>query len=167
METLYGFARTICACDVCRKNCRHLSGMVAPEDLRRWRTHFGAQFAPWAIAHLAASPGAIVQQHGHTFRIPTIVPAREVSGRCHFLTQREDCLIHAIAPFGCGWFDHRQSAIEGNLRSARALADILYDLVTDGPYHRLWDRLACADKVVEAPEVARLRLALGAKEEKD
>ncbi len=160
-QTLYGFERTICACDECVEKCRHMSGLVAPEDLRRWHRHFGGDITPWAMTHLVASPGAIVAWQGETFRIPTIVPARDYpTGRCHWLMPDEACAMHAIAPFGCGWFDHAQSREEGDHRSFRAHVDILYDFLTGGPYSRLWKQLHAEGKVVEGPEVARLRLRI-------
>jgi Fe-S-cluster containining protein len=66
------------------------------------RTEIGARrFAETMVA----SPGALVGDSvtGKTFRIPTITP-RKVGGACVFLVD-DRCSIHAVAPFGCAYFD--------------------------------------------------------------
>jgi len=113
--------------------------MVAPEDLRRWAAQEtdGPAHQAWLQSHFAASPGAIVLLDGAKLRIPTIVTARLPGGRCNFLGADEGCGIHARAPYGCAYFQHDMNDQEGNRRSQIALVDILYDLVTAGPYSRL------------------------------
>jgi hypothetical protein len=156
-QTQYGFARTVCACNSCRKFCGHLSGMVSPADLARWREAYTAH-ERWFLASLAASPGALVLQQGQVRRIPTIVPRRTASGRCHFFTKRGDCGIHASAPYGCGWFDSHMPRAEADPRSQRALEAIAADFAQGGPYSQLWQALHDAGHVVDGPEAARRHL---------
>ena len=158
-EHCYGFTRTTCACEACQEKCEHVSGMVSPPDLQRWQQALKEGFDDWALYHLAASPGAIVQQNGHIRRIHTIVMARrEGNGACVMFLPNRRCGIHEDAPYGCSHFDHSLSIEEGNHRSYAALADIAYDLAIGGPYSMLWLALDAAGKIVEAPEIARQRL---------
>ena len=155
---MYGFSRTHCACDECKSACRHMSGMCAVEDIRRWQAQHGGAFAAWSLVHLAASLGARIFRDGAIHRLPTIVPARLSAGACHWLTGQEMCAIHADAPYGCSFFDFHLAIAEGNRRSIAALTEIAYDWATEGPYSRLWLQLNTKGKIVEAPEVARQRL---------
>ena len=156
----FTFTRTICACDECKTYCAHLSGMVAPWDLLRWEQAQHDGFAPWMLSMFAASPGAKVVYQGDVLRIPTIVPARLLmDGQCVFLTAEHQCRIHTTAPYGCAYFDHSQSREEGNQRSQIALAAILYDWHTQGPYSTWWLQLEQAGKIVEAPETVRRHMA--------
>src|SRR5262249_3209406 len=70
----------------------------------------------------------------------------------------ERCSIHHTAPFGCSYFDHTMVGPEGDLRSQTALVDILYDIVTHGPYVQLWLKLAEAGREVEGPMAVRAKL---------
>jgi hypothetical protein len=158
----YGFARTVCACDACKGNCAHLSGMVAPEDLRRWAREWQkpTPLDDWLMYLFAASPGAKVLWHGEVVAIRTIVPARREDHGCTFWTPTGQCLIHETAPYGCAFFDEHMSPEEGRRRSEIALVEILYDWATAGAYSQLWHRLWQEYKRVEAPEIARQRLRL-------
>jgi hypothetical protein len=111
-RTEFGFHRTACSCPACILYCVHMPGYLIPHDLERLL----AQLAPgedsfaWAEAHLRASPGALVMSEGHDYRIPTLVPARGGDGACSFLTRESRCSIHAVAPYGCAFFDCVQTA---------------------------------------------------------
>jgi hypothetical protein len=159
LRTEYGFTRTVCACDDCKRYCSHLSGMVVPQDLQRWEALYGpAVWAQWRLTHLAASPGAAGLIGGKIERIRTIVPARLASGRCQWLRADETCGIHNEAPYGCAFFDCQQTQTEGDERSMQALAGILYDWAIQGPYSQLWRLLDAAGKRVAAPEVSRAHM---------
>jgi len=110
-------------------------------------------------AHLTApSPGALVLRRGQVGRIPTLVPARRLDGACIFLTKAGRCAIHAVAPFGCAFFDAHMPQAEADWRSKRGLQDILEAWSVSGPYAQVWVLLASAGLVAMAPEVARKRL---------
>src|SRR5262252_7432903 len=141
MQQLYGFTRTICACETCTDSCRHLSGMVLPADLALWSLDHPDDFHGWCLTHLAASPGALVLRAGQAERIRTIVPARLPGGACHWLTADERCAIHDSAPFGCAYFDCSQRGDEGAWRSQVGLALIAQDWHRQGAYSQLWHTL--------------------------
>jgi len=64
---------------------------------------------------------------GRQFRIGTIVPKVDEQGRCIFLTEDQRCSIHAVAPFGCAYFDTHMAADEGHARSIWGLRTIQSD----------------------------------------
>jgi hypothetical protein len=155
----FGFARTICACNDCTAYCRQVPGYLIPADLERLRQQVAVgDFQQWASQHLLASPGALVMQRGKLFRIQTIVPARQTDGACVFLTPESRCAIHALAPFGCAFFDSHQTADEADRRSSRGLRAILEDWIANGPYAQLWTGLHAAGRVAQAPENLRSSL---------
>lgn len=102
----FGYERTSCACTVCVTNCRFMPGFLIPSDLERM-IPAGVDPFQWAAANLLASPGALVadSRTGNLFRIPTLVPAVKPDGSCIHLTGEQRCEIHAVAPFGCAFFD--------------------------------------------------------------
>jgi Fe-S-cluster containining protein len=65
-----------------------------------------------------ASPGSLVKHlaTGKIERVGTITPKR-VKGRCVFLTEDDRCSIHAVAPFGCAYFDTHMSMEQAHPRS--------------------------------------------------
>ncbi len=121
------FERTVCACPDCVDCCRQQPGFLAPGDFERIAA--ALQETPeQARAHFWASPGALVM-NTHTnrvFRIHTITP-RLAHGRCVFLTAENRCQVHAVAPYGCSFFDTHQGLPEGQRRSAWALTEIQAD----------------------------------------
>jgi Fe-S-cluster containining protein len=65
-----------------------------------------------------ASPGSMVKSSsGEVFRVGTICPDYR-KGRCVFLDENDRCKIHAVAPFGCAYFDTHMSAGTGQVRSS-------------------------------------------------
>jgi hypothetical protein len=160
-RTEFGWVRTQCACPACVAFCRHVSGYLIPADQQRLRQQFDgdADFIRWASGHLLASPGALVVRGGRLGRIPTVVPARRADGSCVFLTPEHRCAIHALAPYGCAFFDAHQPADEADRRSCRGLRAILEDWWKAGPYAELWIALHAAGLVAPAPELARRPLA--------
>lgn len=159
-RTEFGFHRTVCACAECVRNCRHIPGYLIPADLDRLRQHLapGEDLLVWARRHLLASPGAKVLQAGRVFRIPTLVPARQADGTCTFLTAEGRCAIHAVAPFGCAFFDAHMPTVEADRRSSRGLQDVLEAWVQGNVYARIWMALHEAGRVAPPPEVCRQQL---------
>jgi Fe-S-cluster containining protein len=95
-----------------------------------------AAAAPLFRRGKGAVVGKFVNGALQTFRIETITPT-VVEGRCVFLDAENRCTVHAVAPFGCSFFDIHMSAFEGQQRSSWGLVQI----VTDGDYQRLWQTL--------------------------
>lgn len=157
----FGQARTKCSCRDCSRPCEFMPGMMIPEDLDRiyeaTKTP-GEHFFDWAERSVLASPGALVGSTatGNTFRIPTIVPARQPgTTRCIHLSDDGKCKIHEISPYGCAFADSHMSRAEGDavvMHGLRAIADALhstcrYTLVLAG--HN------AAGLVAPSPEVSR------------
>jgi Fe-S-cluster containining protein len=159
-RTEFGYVRTICACHECTLNCRHIPGYLIPADLERIHQHHAPNqdLDDWALQHLLASPGAIVLCRGQKARILTLVPGRRPDGACIFLTATGQCAIHAVAPYGCAFFDAHQVTAEADRRSKRGLQAIIEAWNTNGLYARLWMALAEAGFVSPGPEVARREL---------
>lgn len=112
------FARTTCACAECVDCCKRQPGALAPGELERIAEHLGQSVRVTALKFWA-SPGALVgdTKTGRTWRVGTITP-RLVRGRCIFLDAQDRCAIHAVAPFGCAYFDTHMSAAEGQPRGS-------------------------------------------------
>jgi len=65
-----------------------------------------------------ASPGSMVKDSlGDVFRVGTITP-RYRKGRCVFLNEQDRCEIHAVAPFGCAYFDTHMGWMRGQQLSS-------------------------------------------------
>lgn len=156
----FGYPRTVCACPDCGAGCRHLPGYLVPADLDRLRDHLapGEDLLSWASRHLLASPGALVARAGTVFRIPTLVPARRSDGACLFLTEAGHCGIHAVAPFGCAFFDTHMAVSAADARSSAGLRAVLGDWLAGGPYSRVWRALAAEGLLAPPPEEGRARL---------
>src|SRR5262245_59142282 len=156
----FGFNRTVCACHSCTLNCRHLPGYLIPADLERIHQHLspGEDLRTWAKQRLLASPGALVIRHGQTFRILTLVPARRRDGACTFLTDADQCAIHAVSPFGCAFFDTHIAHAECDRRSKRGLQAVLDAWDACALYAHVWVTLAGNGLVAPTPEVARQHL---------
>lgn len=159
-RTEFGFSRTICDCWECTLNCRHIPGYLIPADLDRIHQHLvpGDDLFAWARQHLLASPGAKVVQRGRIFRIRTLVPARQINGTCTFLTPEGRCAIHAIAPYGCGFFDAHQPHSESDRRSTQGLRAVQEAWVREGLYARIWLDLALLGLRAPPPELCRQQL---------
>ena len=153
----FGFCRTVCVCEDCRLGCHRMPGYLIPADLERLGQHLapGEGLAAWAGRHLLASPGAVVARRGRAFRIPTVVPARRADGACTFLTEDGRCAVHAVAPFGCAFFDSHMGHAEADRRSLHGLRAVLDAWAADGPYARVWAALAEAGRWAPAPETCR------------
>jgi Fe-S-cluster containining protein len=159
-RTEFGYYRTQCDCSECARSCRHIPGYLIPADLERIHRHLALDhdLLAWARDHLLASPGALVMRAGQVFRIPTLVPARQLGGACIFLTATGRCSIHAVSPFGCAFFDSHMSGSDADDRSQRGLHAVLDAWDAGAMYARLWLALAVENRVAPAPEVARQQL---------
>ncbi len=159
-RTEFGFPRTVCACRDCTLNCRHLPGYLIPADLDRIQQHLapGEDLFTWASQHLLASPGAKVMQEGRIFRIRTLVPARQATGACIFLTDENRCAIHAIAPYGCAFFDDHMAGSEADRRSSRGLEAVLEAWAGGGLYAQVWIALDHAGLHAPSPETCRQQM---------
>lgn len=150
VRTEFGYYRTTCGCAACVHNCEYMPGNLVPADLFRLEQRFledvnnqGRTWAGWCREFLRASEGALVALGNKAYRVPTIVPA--TSGRpgdvsCIFLKEGK-CSIHAVAPYGCAFFDCSQTQEQGDARSKAGLNAIMQDVVSEGPYFRLWKQL--------------------------
>lgn len=110
--------RTTCACPECVACCHRQPGPLAPGDFEAIAAALGEDHAT-AKAHFWASGGAMVMDTatGRQFRIGSITP-RLVRGRCVFLDDADRCRVHAVAPFGCAYFDTHMDAREGQRRGS-------------------------------------------------
>jgi hypothetical protein len=133
---------------------------LIPDDLDRIRQHVApaADLFVWARRHLLASPGAVVAQQGRVFRIPTLVPARRPDNACLFLTSDDRCAIHAVAPFGCAFFDMHMEKAEADQRSGCGLRALLDAWTRGATYARVWASLHEAGLRAPPPEESRRHL---------
>jgi len=156
----FGLGRTVCGCSDCVRNCRFIPGYLVPADLRRIGEHLapGEDLLAWSRKHLLASPGAQVLRGGQVIRIPTLVPARRPDGACRFLKADDGCAIHAVAPFGCAFFDAHQSKSESDRRSICGLRAVLEAWQNGDVYAQVWTMLAEAGLVAPPPEVCRVQM---------
>jgi hypothetical protein len=159
-RTKFGYFRTICDCPDCTAGCRHMPGYLIPADLNRIQDLLapGEEMLVWARGHLLASPGALVSRGGVKFRIPTLVPARQADGSCRFLTSEGRCSIHAVAPFGCSFFDTHMSAKEAGHRSKAGLRNVLDAWLSGSLYADVWRVLADEGLSAPTPEEGRARM---------
>lgn len=129
MAFLPPFPRTECACADCIAFCAR-PGHLTPADLFAIVDVLMAdgriQTRQDVFEFLRASKGAVVGDAatGHRWRIGTITPKVKEDGTCIFLTKDNRCSIHAVAPFGCRFFDPHMDNIEGNRRSMWGLKQI-------------------------------------------
>lgn len=155
----FGFERTRCACSECALNCKHLPGYLIPADIESIARHLGyTNIGDFAFDNLLASPGATVMNaEGHIFQIRTLVPQRKEDGSCKFLDANDRCMIHAVSPFGCSFFDVHQPDAEANHRSQRGLQEVARCWVARGSsaYTVLWKLLFAAGLRAVPPAIAR------------
>lgn len=151
----YGVPRSTCSCDVCKRNCRFIPGMLIASDLERL-IPTGVDPFKWAESNLLASPGAIAIKSGKIIRIPTLVPAVKEDGSCIHLNEAGLCQIHEVSPFGCAFFDCSKESAQQGL-SERALYDVL-NYTPDSLYRRLWRHLNREGKIQLSPNILRQRM---------
>jgi hypothetical protein len=88
----------------------------------------GQDLFAWSEQHLRALDDP---------RVPTLVPARQSNGACHWLVEGK-CAVHELAPYGCAFFDSHMTAAEANRRSAATIQSRLDDQAQNGLYYRVW-----------------------------
>jgi hypothetical protein len=149
----FGFQRTVCDCAFCTAPCRHMPGSLDVSDLPRLCPPDQDVFA-WAEQHLRALTDK---------PFPTLVPARQASGHCHWLFDGK-CAVHENAPYSCAFFDAHLSATEVERRSAVTIQARLEDETQNGLYYRVWLHLCrtgrvgrSGDRAALADEVRRLQ----------
>ena len=145
MAFLPPFKRTECACEEDMKFCKQRPGYLIPGDLfaisdaliKRGEIKTPRDLFPL----LRASKGPVVGNSatGQRHRIGTITPAMK-DGRCVFLDPQDRCTIHAVAPFGCAFFDVHMDPAQADIRSLWGLKQI----VSAPAYQQL--RLQLADR---------------------
>ena len=158
-RTEFGFARTECACASCASHCRVVPGYLMPADVERISRHLGyANPLSFASENLLASPGATVLQAGQLRQLPTLVPRLQANGACAFLDENSRCRIHAVAPYGCAYFDSHMSDDEATRRSTRGLMEVarLWANPKAHLYTLLWRILDATNRRALPPALARL-----------
>ena len=140
MSVRQQFLRTVCACDRCQRLCKTVPGVLAPGDVALIAGHLRTSEPELLESRLLASPGAVLADlvRRRTFRVPTIVPDRDSTGRCVFLDEQNRCTIHAVAPFGCAYFDEHMPVAESNQRSLAVHRAIMNDHVYVKAWYGLW-----------------------------
>lgn len=153
-ETMYGYKRTHCACELCKIPCNYMPGFLAPDDLLYLAPTLEGLAAceKWALEHLTASPGALVLHNGEPKYINTLVPSRKPKDlACHWLTDDGKCSVHEHSPFGCAFHDmHMDASSDAARRSEMALRHIC-SLPEDSLYKHLWHFLWQAGKQNDIP----------------
>lgn len=164
-RTEFGFKRTVAAGPTERAPCKCMPGYLVPADLERMSKAMGSDdIKAWATKYLLASPGAKVAGRDPktgkliTFQVPTLVPARNANDHCVHLSPDGLCDIHAVAPFGCAFFDMKMGKNEGDNRSLAGLRAIIDDMEVTGLYSQLWEMLNSAGKKAPPPSICRQRL---------
>ncbi len=104
----HGFRRTVCGCEFCKAPCRHVPGSLDVSDLGRLCPPNEDVFT-WAAQHLRA----VVDKP-----FPTLVPARQTNGHCHWLFDGR-CAVHGSAPYSCAFFDSHMTDAEVERRPRR------------------------------------------------
>lgn len=151
-------ARTECACKECVRNCYFIPGYLVPSDIQTIADHLNeTDIVRFALDNLLASPGATIIANGELFQIPTLVPARRQDGACRFLKD-DRCTIHAVSPYACRLFDHRQTKEQADAISMRGLMEIAKAWRDGDFYARLWLMLHEVGRVAPSPIVARARM---------
>jgi Fe-S-cluster containining protein len=147
------FNRTECSCQMCKNNCKVIPGYLIWSDLREIYSFLNptVNFEQFIKLYFLASKGAIVGVADKIFRIPTIVPRRNNKGYCIFFDNNERCKIHKVSPFGCRYFDCKQTKQEADNISAFGLNLI----IKDKEYSQVWQKLFEDGLIAIPPEQAR------------
>jgi predicted DsbA family dithiol-disulfide isomerase len=141
----HGFARTRCGCTLCQSYCKHVPGRLDVQDLLRLCPQ-GADVFAWAERHLEA----VTDQ-----AYPKLVPARRANGHCQWF-QDGGCMVHAVAPFGCAYFDAHMTPEEVQRRGLATSRACLDDAQHHGLYTQVWRHLR--DRGLTRPSGNRARL---------
>lgn len=155
VRTEFGFPRTSCDCEPCKKNCHFMPGFLIPSDLDRMIPKH-VDPLKWSEYNLLASPGALVSKDGLLFRIPTLVPSVREDGACIHLAPDGLCMIHDIAPFGCSFFDCKPE--RGNLSHEGILAVHLTFRDKTSLYYQIWLHLLKTGHTQKPAEELRAKM---------
>jgi Fe-S-cluster containining protein len=144
-----------------------MPGHLLPGDAERIAEHLGLPVEEFVRTYLAASKGSLVKitiEDGtyHTARFPTLVPKFQPDGTaCIFLDHENRCTIHAVSPWGCGYFDLHMSNADCDERCHFSTVALILD---NGDYRRL---VQLAKKLGRTVAPLRERVANLAKAERD
>jgi hypothetical protein len=138
-----------------------MPGYLIPADLDRM-IPAGEDPLKWAETNLLASPGATVARLNPVtgapsfFRVPTLVVAEKQDHSCIHLSEQGECKIHAIAPFGCAFFDCQNSGVE---LSSKGIRSVMVDWQKPKSLYRdLWNHLHGLGRVSDTPAVKIQRM---------
>lgn len=147
--------RLHCQCRHCVKVCKAAPGFLTPVDLERITdAHVPPETSQdcrqlWQIDHFRYS-----EEEG------TIIPRQHEDGRCIFLDDSDECVIHDIAPYGCSHVNRCGDPVEMGERARAGLLSIEEDYDNHGPYAELVDHLASRQAFC-APPLDERNAALG------
>jgi hypothetical protein len=119
-----------------------MPGFLVPSDLLRL-CPTEVDLMVWAKEHLRASAGIRVVNllTGVTLQIPSLVPAKQANGHCHWLQSDGRCAVHANSPFGCAFLDQHMIPAEAEKRNQAGRQARLEDFANNGPYSQVWQML--------------------------
>lgn len=153
----FGFPRTSCACRKCSVFCEHMPGFLVPSDLTRLIPPDADPYR-WAEEHLRASFGALVPSPEGMRWMPSLVPAKSVNGKCHWL-RNGSCEVHDDAPYGCAFLDQHMSDREAEKRGKAGREARRDEMVREGLYEKLWVHLSEKELVYSAGDEDRNRIS--------
>jgi hypothetical protein len=114
----------------------------------------GQDLLSWAEEHLRAVTDK---------QFPTLVPARQANGHCHWLYEGR-CAVHDNAPYSCAFFDSHMDNAEVEKRSQATIQARKRDAADNGLYHQVWQHLRrkglgapSGDREALAAEIASIR----------
>lgn len=145
MRKEFRLLRTTCGCPKCQLWCEHQPGYLVPSDLDRLIPADQNAF-DWAEEHLRASLGFRTIVGPMILCIPSLVPAKQTNGHCHWYSEGH-CKVHDVAPYGCAFLDQhltKQSAEKRNeaARESRGEAFENQELYA-ALWQHLWDQGLC------------------------
>jgi hypothetical protein len=74
-------------------------------------------------------------------QIPSLVPAKQANGHCHWLQPDGRCAVHEDSPFGCAFLDQHMKDAVAQKRNQAGRQARFEDFATDGPYSQVWRML--------------------------
>ena len=155
-----GFKRTTCGCELCSCYCKVMPGSLLPSDLERLIPKDQDPMT-WARTHLRASNGSVMVNSltGESVSIPSLVPAKQANGHCHWLTPDGKCSVHANSPFGCAFFDQHMKDDEAERRNHYARMTRAQAFDDHSLYAEIWHMLK-AEGLVGGGEYAQIKKEL-------
>jgi hypothetical protein len=138
----FGFQRTACSCELCSFWCEIMPGYLVPSDLQRLCPP-DADLMAWAREHVRASQGfrQFDLRTEEMLQVPSLVPAKQANGHCHWLQSDGRCGVHDKSPFGCAFFDQHMTEAEAKKRGQAGQQARLEDFAENGPYSQVWHML--------------------------